>query len=980
MTTQDLTPNSITEIPMKEKVIPDEFETPIASQISGWNNSSDELSSGKLKLQSTAERILIGDATAPMTGIGIFMGLDGSDYEFRAGDPDTNYLHWNGTNLSVAGITLTGGTINYGKTTFADATNAGYYLSSAGWYVGSALDATRFKYTLADGTLDFIGTHSGGSVGGIGVTQIAYATTSTADAVPTGLTASATGITTATDGTISAYVTLTWTAISSNTFDHYLIRFKKASYTYYTQIPANTNTITIDGLVPNVSYNFGIASVNKYGTSSAFSSDISQTTASDSTAPATVTGVTAVGAIQYALIEWTALSIPDLSHYNIYRNTINDSATATKIASVKTTYFVDGNLSATATYYYWVKCQDTSGNESTAFSDVASATPRNVTSDDVVTLAGSKVLIDGTTYLSNWRKTGDLTKIDGGSISTNTITTTQLNFTPVQSTDVIAKINSSAEGITIDADNLTINAATTFASGYDPTGRVLAVGGSYDSAASGARVRIFPDANTGIQVIDNATADVFKCVVGGTDVGDVIIGNYSGGQGIFYDKSANSTTFAGILSATTGTFASLYTNSADGLILDYGSNILLKEGGSINFTSVAAPVACTATLVETDIGNINDGNHKYAVTFVNDYGETQLGEESATVTVDATHKQVDLTAIPVSSSSSVTARKIYRTKIDSSMSFFLLTTINNNTETTYTDNTADANLTGSDSLSRENSTLGRIVIDDKVSLYLGPYNTLVGQLAGNSNTIGSFNVAIGNSSLFSNTIGYNNVSVGGFSLYFNTSGHDNTAVGNSSLYDNTSGNGNVAIGSKSLSSNTSGIGNVAIGIEALGDNTTGSNNVAVGNAALYYSEAEKNTAIGAGALRSNQTGTGNVAIGYQAGYYETGSNKLFIDNWARASEADARVKALIYGVFNATALNQQITFNVGTLNILDGGNIATGTGTGLKLGTATSQKLGFFGVNPVDQPATVADATDAPSVILRCNDIIDRLQELGLIA
>jgi hypothetical protein len=80
-----------------------------------------------------------------------------------------------------------------------------------------------------------------------------------------------------------------------------------------------------------------------------------------------------------------------------------------------------------------------------------------------------------------------------------------------------------------------------------------ATGGAYNSASSGSRVRIFPDANTGIQVIDNASNDVFKALVGGTDVGDVIIGDYAGGQGIKYDKSANTTTFNGLVKSGTGT-------------------------------------------------------------------------------------------------------------------------------------------------------------------------------------------------------------------------------------------------------------------------------------------------------------------------------------------------------------------------------------------------------------------------------------------
>ena len=50
------------------------------------------------------------------------------------------------------------------------------------------------------------------------------------------------------------------------------------------------------------------------------------------------------------------------------------------------------------------------------------------------------------------------------------------------------------------------------------------------------------------------------------------------------------------------------------------------------------------------------------------------------------------------------------------------------------------------------------------------------------------------------------------------------------------------------------------------------------------------------------------------------------------------------------------------------------------IGNANSDKVGFFGTTPVDQPATVADATDAPSVILRLNEVIARLKELGLIA
>ena len=55
-------------------------------------------------------------------------------------------------------------------------------------------------------------------------------------------------------------------------------------------------------------------------------------------------------------------------------------------------------------------------------------------------------------------------------------------------------------------------------------------------------------------------------------------------------------------------------------------------------------------------------------------------------------------------------------------------------------------------------------------------------------------------------------------------------------------------------------------------------------------------------------------------------------------------------------------------------------GKGIEVGDNTSDKVGFYGVTPVNQPDTVADATDAASAITQINSIIDRLQELGLMA
>lgn len=58
---------------------------------------------------------------------------------------------------------------------------------------------------------------------------------------------------------------------------------------------------------------------------------------------------------------------------------------------------------------------------------------------------------------------------------------------------------------------------------------------------------------------------------------------------------------------------------------------------------------------------------------------------------------------------------------------------------------------------------------------------------------------------------------------------------------------------------------------------------------------------------------------------------------------------------------------------------------GLRIGKTTADRIGFYGVTPVDQPATISDpsgqANDLDSEARTAiNTIIDRLQEIGLLA
>lgn len=203
----------------------------------------------------------------------------------------------------------------------------------------------------------------------------------------------------------------------------------------------------------------------------------------------------------------------------------------------------------------------------------------------------------------------------------------------------------------------------------------------------------------------------------------------------------------------------------------------------------------------------------------------------------------------------------------------------------------------------------------------GVNNIAIGSYALDASTTGALNIAIGKYSLTSNTGGYQNIAMGQMSLGDNVSGNYNIAIGyeagrRSKVSDN------VFIGTESGNANTYGAKNVALGSQALytqsyanGNSAWDTANVAIGYQALYSNQPTSssngyhNTALGYQAGYTNATGASNVFLGYKAGYYETSSNKLFIDNQQRASEADARTKALVYGIFDASTANQSLTVN-----------------------------------------------------------------------
>lgn len=93
-------------------------------------------------------------------------------------------------------------------------------------------------------------------------------------------------------------------------------------------------------------------------------------------------------------------------------------------------------------------------------------------------------------------------------------------------------------------------------------------------------------------------------------------------------------------------------------------------------------------------GEVDPGSRRYAVSYIVDGNETQIGIPSDAVAIEGSPRAILLTGIPVRGqgiNGACTARKVYRTKAGGSV-WYLAGLIDDNSTTRWTDTITDANL------------------------------------------------------------------------------------------------------------------------------------------------------------------------------------------------------------------------------------------------------------------------------------------------
>ena len=149
--------------------------------------------------------------------------------------------------------------------------------------------------------------------------------------------------------------------------------------TNYNSVFVTTPYYVITNAVAGTEYAVRVRSINTLGVRSSFVTS-NETTYGDQTAPNVPSSIVAYGDYRQIVLTWINPTVSDFDYVEVYRNTTNNSGTATLVGVLRGSRFVDAPLGINITRYYWLKSVDRTGNKSD-FSTGVSATTEFVDSD-----------------------------------------------------------------------------------------------------------------------------------------------------------------------------------------------------------------------------------------------------------------------------------------------------------------------------------------------------------------------------------------------------------------------------------------------------------------------------------------------------------------------------------------------------------------------------------------------------------------------
>jgi|GEM_PF-825464 len=211
----------------------------------------------------------------------------------------------------------------------------------------------------------------------------------------------------ATDGTYNDHIRVTWTSASGATGYEVWRNDSNSSGLASKLGDSNTSPFDDSGVTTGKTYYYWVKAKNTCGTSGFSSSDSGYASPSCSTVPSAPGGVSATdGAYNdHIRVTWNSVSVA--TGYEVWRNTIKSSGSASKLGDSNSPFDDYGVTSGT--YYYWVKAKNTCGTSDFSSSDsgYVSTNPQTVSITKCTVTAGSTVNSDKISFSGKMGATAD---------------------------------------------------------------------------------------------------------------------------------------------------------------------------------------------------------------------------------------------------------------------------------------------------------------------------------------------------------------------------------------------------------------------------------------------------------------------------------------------------------------------------------------------------------------------------------------------
>ena len=186
-------------------------------------------------------------------------------------------------------------------------------------------------------------------------------------------------------------VTFSWDLVKDGQNYDYELQIETTTEPYTVAYFGKNNTFTTEKLITTTTteYRAKVRTVDSFGRTSLWTESALFSVAGDEVVPPTTGTPTVRSSLRVTEVIWTNPDLSDYKHTEVWINTVNNSATATKIAEVRGTSYTYTHTDLTPKFFWTKTVTNSLVNNTSGFSPVVTATPVDPTSTQGVEIVST---------------------------------------------------------------------------------------------------------------------------------------------------------------------------------------------------------------------------------------------------------------------------------------------------------------------------------------------------------------------------------------------------------------------------------------------------------------------------------------------------------------------------------------------------------------------------------------------------------------